>query len=49
MASVATHYETVLTPVYLWMAGGIEHALVQGAAGHAQVACAACVNRWHEP
>lgn len=29
--SVATHYETLLAPVYLWMAGGIEQALVQGA------------------
>jgi SAM-dependent methyltransferase len=32
MASVFSHYETLLAPIYSWMAGGIEHALVLGAA-----------------
>ena len=32
MASVFSHYETHLAPVYSWMAGGIDHALLQGAA-----------------
>jgi SAM-dependent methyltransferase len=32
MSSVKTHYESLLGPIYLWMAGGIENALEQGAA-----------------
>ena len=32
MASVCSHYETHLAPIYSWMAGGIEHALALGAA-----------------
>ncbi len=32
MASVAEHYESLLAPIYLWMAGGIDHALAQGTA-----------------
>jgi SAM-dependent methyltransferase len=32
MASVFSHYETLLAPIYSWMAGGIEHALALGAA-----------------
>ncbi|MDO9073207.1 MAG: class I SAM-dependent methyltransferase [Rubrivivax sp.] len=32
MISVQQHYETHLAPVYLWMAGGLEHALALGAA-----------------
>src|SRR5580698_2271031 len=32
MASVCSHYETHLSPIYSWMAGGIEHALSLGAA-----------------
>ncbi len=31
MSSIEQHYETLLAPVYLWMAGGIEHALSVGA------------------
>jgi SAM-dependent methyltransferase len=31
MSSVAAHYETLLAPVYLWMAGGIDNALALGA------------------
>jgi SAM-dependent methyltransferase len=30
MVSVEEHYESLLAPVYLWMAGGIDHALSQG-------------------
>ena len=30
MNSVVTHYETHLAPIYLWMAGGMEHALSVG-------------------
>jgi SAM-dependent methyltransferase len=30
MSSVASHYETHLAPIYLWMAGGIEHAVRLG-------------------
>ncbi len=30
MSSVASHYESHLAPIYLWMAGGIEHALSLG-------------------
>jgi SAM-dependent methyltransferase len=32
MASVFSHYETHLAPIYSWMAGGIEHALSLGVA-----------------
>lgn len=31
MSSVEQHYDTLLAPIYLWMAGGIENALVLGA------------------
>jgi SAM-dependent methyltransferase len=31
MATVTDHYKTHLAPVYIWMAGGIEHALALGA------------------
>ncbi len=30
MSSVLDHYETHLAPVYVWMAGGVEHALSLG-------------------
>jgi SAM-dependent methyltransferase len=30
MNSVVTHYETHLAPIYLWMVGGMEHALSLG-------------------
>jgi SAM-dependent methyltransferase len=30
MNAVVSHYETHLAPIYVWMAGGIEHALSQG-------------------
>jgi SAM-dependent methyltransferase len=30
MVSVEEHYESLLAPIYLWMAGGIDHALAQG-------------------
>ena len=30
MPSVRRHYEDHLAPIYLWMAGGIEHALASG-------------------
>ena len=30
MPSVAEHYERVLSPVYAWMAGGVENALAAG-------------------
>ena len=30
MNAVVSHYETLLAPIYLWMAGGIEHALSLG-------------------
>jgi SAM-dependent methyltransferase len=36
MASVFTHYETHLAPIYSWMAGGIDHALSLGAADVAE-------------
>lgn len=36
MVSVANHYETHLAPIYLWMAGGIEHALSLGASDVSQ-------------
>jgi SAM-dependent methyltransferase len=32
MASVFSHYETHLAPIYSWMAGGIDQALLLGAA-----------------
>jgi len=32
MASVRDHYDKHLAPIYVWMAGGIEAALAQGAA-----------------
>ena len=32
MSSVAEHYDRVLSPVYSWMAGGVEAALAAGAA-----------------
>ena len=31
MASVAEHYERILSPVYAWMVGGVEAALAAGA------------------
>lgn len=31
MSSVASHYETHLAPIYVWMAGGIEQAVKLGA------------------
>jgi SAM-dependent methyltransferase len=31
MASVEDHYSNLLAPIYLWMAGGIDAALAQGA------------------
>ena len=31
MTTIEQHYENLLAPVYLWMAGGIEHALATGA------------------
>ena len=31
MTSVFNHYETLLAPIYLWMAGGLDHALSLGA------------------
>ena len=30
MSSVVSHYETHLAPIYVWMAGGIEHAVNGG-------------------
>ena len=36
MASVAEHYEKHLAPIYLWMAGGLDHALSQGTADVAE-------------
>lgn len=38
MHSVAEHYDTLLAPVYLWMAGGIDQALSQGASDIAGLA-----------
>ena len=32
MTSVVSHYETLLAPIYLWMAGGLDNALAVGAA-----------------
>jgi SAM-dependent methyltransferase len=32
MTSVFNHYETHLAPIYLWMAGGLDHALTLGTA-----------------
>lgn len=31
MSSVETHYERLLAPIYLWMAGGIDNAVALGA------------------
>jgi SAM-dependent methyltransferase len=31
MATVVSHYETHLAPIYAWMAGGVEHAVALGA------------------
>ena len=36
MASVRKHYENHLASIYLWMAGGIEHALALGASDVAE-------------
>jgi 2-polyprenyl-3-methyl-5-hydroxy-6-metoxy-1,4-benzoquinol methylase len=36
MSSVASHYETHLAPIYVWMAGGMEHALKLGASDVAE-------------
>jgi SAM-dependent methyltransferase len=36
MSSVAIHYETHLAPIYVWMAGGIEHAVKLGASDVAE-------------
>jgi SAM-dependent methyltransferase len=36
MASVEDHYSNLLAPIYLWMAGGIDAALAQGADDVAQ-------------
>jgi SAM-dependent methyltransferase len=36
MASVFSHYENLLAPIYSWMAGGTEHALALGAADVAE-------------
>ena len=38
MSSVAAHYETLLAPVYLWMVGGLDHALALGASDLAEIA-----------
>jgi SAM-dependent methyltransferase len=38
MSSVEAHYETLLAPVYLWMAGGIDNALALGASDVASFA-----------
>lgn len=37
MSSAAAHYEQLLAPIYLWMAGGLDHALAEGAADIADV------------
>jgi len=31
MANARTHYEQLLAPIYVWMAGGVESALAAGA------------------
>ncbi len=31
MTSISEHYTSLLAPIYLWMAGGIDAALIQGA------------------
>jgi hypothetical protein len=36
MSSVASHYETHLAPIYVWMAGGMEQALKLGASDVAE-------------
>jgi hypothetical protein len=37
MTSVASHYENLLAPIYMWMAGGLEAALAAGAADVAEL------------
>lgn len=37
MPTVQAHYDTLLAPIYLWMAGGIENALTLGASDLADV------------
>lgn len=37
MPSATEHYETLLAPVYLWMAGGLDHALALGSSDIADV------------
>ncbi len=36
MTSVTNHYESLLAPIYLWMAGDLDHALAVGAADLAE-------------
>ena len=38
MASAVSHYENLLAPIYLWMAGGLDAALAAGAADVAELA-----------
>ena len=38
MASAVSHYESLLAPIYLWMAGGLDAALAAGAADVAELA-----------
>jgi SAM-dependent methyltransferase len=37
MTSVVSHYEKLLAPIYLWMAGGLEAALAEGTADVAEL------------
>lgn len=37
MTSVVSHYENLLAPIYLWMAGGLDAALCAGAADVAEL------------
>jgi SAM-dependent methyltransferase len=37
MTSVASHYETLLAPIYLWMAGGPDSAFATGAADLSEI------------
>lgn len=37
MTSAQAHYDTLLAPVYLWMAGGLEHALALGSSDIAEL------------
>jgi len=32
MASVAHHYQSLLAPIYVWMAGGLDAAMARGQA-----------------